>query len=282
MIKIDNLSFAFKKNEPLFKNLNMDLHPGRTYGLFGLNGAGKTTLLNHICGILFPEKGSCLIEDDEARNRHPQTMSQIYLVPEQFELPGISPSQFTGLHAPFYPRFDIRQLKEIMKQFHLHEEKKLSEQSYGQRKKFLIAFAIATNTQYLIMDEPTNGLDIPSKSQFRKIMASTNRDERCTIISTHQVRDLETMIDRVTVLHNGSIIFDQNIEDIANHLVFRKIADDESAEKIYGEEVLGGEYIISPRTSDDQASMINLELLFNGVVQSTEQINNAFKTGVTS
>ena len=282
MIKIENLSFAFKKNELLFKNLNMDFHPGRTYGLFGLNGAGKTTLLNHICGNLFPEKGSCLIEGDEARNRHPQTMSEIYLVPEQFELPGISPSQFIDLHAPFYPQFDIRQLKDIMKQFHLHEEKKLSEQSYGQRKKFLVAFAIATNTRYLIMDEPTNGLDIPSKSQFRKIMASTNKDERCTIISTHQVRDLETMIDRVTVLHNGSIIFDQNIEDIANHLVFRKIDKDESAEKIYGEEVLGGEYIISPRMSDDQASMINLELLFNGVIQSTEQMNNAFKTGVTS
>lgn len=282
MIKIENLSFAFKKSELLFKNLNMELHSGRTYGLFGLNGAGKTTLLNHICGTLFPADGTCLIDGTESRKRLPQTMSEIYIVPEQFDLPDITPNKFIELHAPFYPRFDHDQIKEIMEHFHLIANKKLSEQSYGQRKKFLIAFAIATNTNNLIMDEPTNGLDIPSKSQFRKIMASTNRDERCTIISTHQVRDLETMIDRITILHDGSIIFDQTTEDISKHLAFKKVGPNESAEKIYGEEILGGEHIIAPRTSGDQNSMVNLELLFNGVIESTESINNVFKTGVTS
>lgn len=282
MIKIENLSFAFKKSELLFKNLNMELHSGRTYGLFGLNGAGKTTLLNHICGTLFPAKGSCIIDGFESRERLPQTMSEIYIVPEQFDLPGISPNKFIELHGPFYPRFDHDQIKEIMGQFHLELDKKLSEQSYGQRKKFLIAFAIATNTNNLIMDEPTNGLDIPSKSQFRKIMASTNRNERCTIISTHQVRDLETMIDRVTILHNGSIIFDQTLEDISEHLAFKKVGSNESTEKIYGEDTLGGEHIITAKTTGDQNSMINLELLFNGVIESTESINNVFKTGVTS
>lgn len=279
MIKIENLNFAFKKSELLFKNLNMELHAGRTYGLFGLNGAGKTTLLNHICGTLFPADGTCLIDGVESRKRLPQTMSEIYIVPEQFDLPDITPKKFIELHAPFYPRFDHDQIKEIMEHFHLSANKKLSEQSYGQRKKFLIAFAIATNTNNLIMDEPTNGLDIPSKSQFRKIMASTNREERCTIISTHQVRDLETMIDRVTILHNGSIIFDQTIENISDHLTFKKVAKDESPEKIYGEETLGGEHIIAPRTSGEQNSMINLELLFNGVIESTDSINHIFKTG---
>lgn len=282
MIKIENLSFAFKKSELLFKNLNMELHSGRTYGLFGLNGAGKTTLLNHICGSLFPAQGTCLIDGFESRERLPQTMSEIFIVPEQFDLPGISPIKFIELHAPFYPRFDHDQIKEIMGQFHLDSTKKLSEQSYGQRKKFLIAFAIATNTNNLIMDEPTNGLDIPSKSQFRKIMASTNRDERCTIISTHQVRDLETMIDRVTILHNGSIIFDQTIEDISEHLAFKKVGENTAAKKLYGEDTLGGEHIIAARTSDEEDSMINLELLFNGVIESTESINDVFKTGVTS
>lgn len=282
MIKIEKLSFAFKKSEMLFNNLNMELHTGRTYGLFGLNGAGKTTLLNHICGTLFPEKGVCLIDGVESRERLPQIMSEIYIVPEQFDLPEISPNMFIELHAPFYPKFDHKQVKEIMEHFHLEAGKKLSEQSYGQRKKFLIAFAISSNTRYLIMDEPTNGLDIPSKSQFRKIMASTNRDERCTIISTHQVRDLETMIDRITILHSGSIIFDQTVEAISECLVFKKVRDDEPAGKIYGEETLGGEHIIAARTPADQDTIINFELLFNGVIESTESINNAFKTGVTS
>lgn len=282
MVNIENLSFAFKKNEPLFKGLNLKLQAGKTYGLFGLNGAGKTTLLNHISGSLFPASGACTINGIEVRKRLPQTLSEIFIVPEQFDLPPILPAEFINLHAPFYPRFDINQMEDIMKQFHLDREKKLSEQSYGQRKKFLIAFAIATNTNILLMDEPTNGLDIPSKSQFRKIMAQTNREERCTIISTHQVRDLESMIDRLTVLHNGSIIFDQTIEEISERLTFKRVKEDESAEKIYGEPTLGGENVVTPRSSDHEDTQIDLELLFNAIIESTELINNEFKSEVLS
>ena len=282
MVNIENLSFAFKKNQPLFKGLNLKLQAGKTYGLFGLNGAGKTTLLNHMSGSLFPASGRCTINGVEVRERLPQTMSEIFIVPEQFDLPPILPAEFIDLHAPFYPRFDINQIEDIMKQFHLDREKKLSEQSYGQRKKFLIAFAIATNTNILLMDEPTNGLDIPSKSQFRKIMAQTNREERCTVISTHQVRDLESMIDRLTVLHNGSIIFDQTIEEMSESLTFKRVKEHESAGKIYGEPTLGGENVIVPRRSDHEDTQIDLELLFNAIIESTGLINNEFKSEVLS
>ena len=281
MITIEKLEFAFKKNQPLFADLNLELHAGRIYGLFGLNGAGKTTLLNHISGMLFPAKGECRIFGKPARDRLPETQSEIFIVPEQFDLPTVKPEIYIELHAPFYPRFDLEQAGSLMEQFNLDRDKVLSKQSYGQRKKFLISFALATNTKILLMDEPTNGLDIPSKSQFRKVMASFQLEDRCTVISTHQVRDLESLIDRLTVLHEGGIIFDQTVEAISRNLTFKKVSDGEQSEKIYGEEILGGEQIIKKRGSSEDDTHIDLEFLFNAVIQETESMNRAFQTGET-
>lgn len=276
MVTIKNLSFAFKKGELLFNNLNMELQPGRTYGLFGLNGAGKTTLLNHISGMLFPSEGSCIINGHPTRERRPETLSDLIIVPEQFELPPVKPDVYLKLHAPFYPNFDENQMRDLMDRFVLDRSKLLSKQSYGQRKKFLMAFALAANTRTLLLDEPTNGLDIPSKSQFRKVMAATGNDERCTVISTHQVRDLESMIDKVTVLHEGSIIFDQTIESISDNLSFKR-SDSLPDDAIYSEEVLGGYQIISKNMQNREEQPIDLEMLFNATIESTEKLNRAFK-----
>jgi len=277
MVTINNLSFAFNKGELLFNKLNMELQAGRTYGLFGLNGAGKTTLLNHISGMLYPSNGSCIVNGHPTRERRPETLSDLIIVPEQFELPQVKPDVYLNLHAPFYPNFNEKQMSELMDQFVLDRSKLLSKQSYGQRKKFLISFALAANTRTLLMDEPTNGLDIPSKSKFRKVMAATNNEERCTVISTHQVRDLESMIDKVTILHNGSIIFDQTIESIASQLSFQR-AEELPDSAIYSEEVLGGYQIISKNIQNSQEQPIDLELLFNASIEATDKLNQAFKT----
>jgi ABC-2 type transport system ATP-binding protein len=282
MITISNLNFAFRKGKPLFRGLNMDLHPGRTYGLFGLNGAGKTTLLNQMSGMLFPESGECLLNGKLARDRLPSGLSQLFIVPEQFDLPIVKPDLYIELHAPFYPNFNLTQAGELMNMFGIDREKLLNKHSYGQRKKFLISFALAANTPVLLMDEPTNGLDIPSKSQFRKVMATTENSDRCTVISTHQVRDLDTLIDRFTVLHNGVIIFDQTVEDISERLVFKKTTDTSQAESIYSEEILGGKRVIAQRKPGDNDTLIDLEFLFSAVVDSPDSINRAFQMEVTS
>ena len=226
MVIVENLTFAFIKSQPLFTGLDMKLEPGNTYGLFGLNGAGKTTLLNQLSGMLFPKKGSCRVLGQNVKNRLPETMSEIYILPEQFDLPKMDADTYTDLHAPFYPRFDRSYLSEILNEFQVDRQKNLTELSYGQRKKFLIAFALSTNSKVVLMDEPTNGLDIPSKSQFRKIMAATDQSERCFLISTHQVRDLDSIIDHIIVLNNGKIIFHQSVMDISKTLGFEKISED--------------------------------------------------------
>ena len=279
MVTIKNLSFAFKKNPPLFKGLNLKLEKGNTYGLFGLNGAGKTTLLNLISGMLFPESGQCLIHDSAAKERLPEVLSDLFILPEQFDLPKMDALRYINIQAPFYPNFDSEYMSQILAEFQIDTGKNLTELSYGQRKKFMIALALASNASLLLLDEPTNGLDIPSKSQFRKIMAAADMESRCVVISTHQVRDLNTLIDRVTVLHSGDIIFDQTLQSIVNKLTFSKVKSDDSSSVLYSEEILGGHAAITTKQSGDTDSLIDLELLFNGIIQQPENINRIFQNG---
>lgn len=278
MVTVENLTFAFQKNEPLFTGLDMMLETGNTYGLFGLNGAGKTTLLNQLSGMLFPHKGSCTVLGKNVKKRLPKTMSEIYILPEQFDLPKINAETYVELHAPFYPRFDQTYLSEILNEFQVDRQKNLTELSYGQRKKFLIAFALSTNSKLVLMDEPTNGLDIPSKSQFRKIMAASDQSNRCFLISTHQVRDLDSIIDHVIVLNNGKIIFQQSVMDISTTLSFEKIPDDSDKIALYSEDVFGGKAAIISKNKSSKETQIDLELLFNGIIQKQELINNQFKS----
>lgn len=278
MVTVENLTFAFQKNQPLFTGLDMTLAPGNTYGLFGLNGAGKTTLLNHLSGMLFPQKGSCHILGENVRKRLPKTMSEIYILPEQFDLQKMTADTYADLHAPFYPRFDRTYLAEILNEFQVDRQKNLTELSYGQRKKFLIAFALATNSKVVLMDEPTNGLDIPSKSQFRKIMAATDQSQRCFLISTHQVRDLDSIIDHIIVLNNGKIIFHQSAMKISKTLSFEKISDDSDKIVLYSEDVFGGKAAIVSKNESAKETQIDLELLFNGIIQKQDLINNQFKS----
>ena len=278
MVTIENLSFSFTKYEKLFDGLSMKLETGYIYGLFGMNGAGKTTLLNHISGLLFPDEGSCLISGIPSRSRLPETLQQLFFLPEQFDLPAISADMYTKIHAPFYPQFDESRFREILAEFVVDPKKKLPELSYGQRKKFLIAFALASNAKLLLMDEPTNGLDIPSKSQFRKIMAASDLTDRCVVISTHQVRDLDALIDHVTVLNNGKIIFQRDIESISNTLGFEKIADDDNRFTLYSEDIFGGKAAIMPKSLIKKETQIDLELLFNAVINESDSINSQFET----
>lgn len=275
MVELSNISFSFNRKTPLFENLTLSLQAGRNYGLFGLNGAGKTTLLNLMSGMLFPASGSCNIAGMEVRKRLPSVMSQLFIVPEQFELPPLTPERFTVNQKPFYPRFDSSEMEHLMHQFNIDPQKVLTQHSYGQRKKFLIAFSLAANTPLLLMDEPTNGLDIPSKSQFRKVMSETESARRCTFISTHQVRDLESIIDHMTVLHSGKIIFNQSVSDIAERLTFKKTAG-VPPESLYSEETTDGYHTLFRRLKDEQGERVDLELLFNSIIQKTDSINHVF------
>lgn len=278
MIELKNISFSFKKGEQLFNDLSWSLQPGKTYGLLGLNGSGKTSLFNIISGMLFPKDGECNYKGEAARKRNPQFLSELFIVPEQFELPPMSGDKYTQLHAPFYPRFDEELMERSLSELQVDSKKKISELSFGQQKKFLLSFAMAAGTKLLLLDEPTNGMDIPSKSQFRKLQASLEQPDRCVVISTHQVRDLGSMLDHVTILKDGKILFNHSLDEIFEHLSFIKTESNRSDDYVYAEGILGGLHTIQP-FKNGARNDFDLELLFNGVIQQPEQINKQFQGG---
>lgn len=273
MITLDAISFKYPKKSNLFTDLTLSLNKGKIYGLFGVNGAGKTTLLKLIGGLLNPTEGTVRLGSLNVERKNTTVLSQMFLVPEEFELPPIKCSRFVKINAPFYPNFSRELYEQSMKEFLMNGEEKLHQMSYGQKKKFLISFGIGTQTPILLMDEPTNGLDIPSKSQFRKIMANVADENRCFVISTHQVRDLAAMIDHAVIVNNGQVVFNHSIDSISQNLFFDQITGDKPENTLYAEDTLTGHNVILK--GGNQESKVDLEILFNAVITDSEKINQA-------
>jgi ABC-2 type transport system ATP-binding protein len=269
MIHIKNLSFHYKKNTPLFQDFSLDVDNGRIVGLLGKNGAGKSTLLNLIAGLSQPKEGSMEVNGFTPFDRNPNFLADIYMVPEEFSFPSISISCYVKAFSPLYPQFDQKKLNGILTEFELQLSSNLNKLSHGQRKKFLIAFALSSNCKMLVFDEPTNGLDIPSKSMFRKILVSSVTDEQLVIISTHQVKDIDTIIDKVLVIDNGTMIYQENIDAISQKLYFDTVTTLAGVDNVfYHEQCPMGYKIIIPATNGNESN-IDLELLFNAIINKS-------------
>ncbi|UOQ65364.1 ABC transporter ATP-binding protein [Hymenobacter volaticus] len=268
MVTIQHLRFGYSRRTPLFEELSLSLTRGHIYGLLGKNGAGKSTLLKCMVGLAFPWSGTCTVHGQPSAERRPDMLADLFFLPEEVYVPAITFEQFVASTAPFYPRFDRDQLATYLHELEVPAQGRLQALSYGQQKKFMIAFALATNTSLLVLDEPTNGLDIPSKAQFRKIVASALGEERCIIISTHQVRDLDALIDTVVVVHDRQIVLNQSIDDLAERLRFGTARPDEAATPIYAEASIRGLQGIWPNPAG-LPSRVDLELLFNALINDS-------------
>ncbi|TDO24789.1 ABC transporter ATP-binding protein [Pedobacter duraquae] len=276
MIKLANLSFGYSKKSLLFRNLYLDLEVGHIYGLLGKNGAGKSTLLKNLAGLVFPNAGTCKVNGFLASDRKPAFLQELFFIPEEMHMPSVTATQFLNNTAAFYPKFDAIQFHKILAEFDVPSNSLLNKLSFGQQKKVMIAFGLSTNTSLLIMDEPTNGLDIPSKIQFRKIIASALTDERCIIISTHQVRDLDSLIDTLLVLHEQKIILNKSLDEIGERLLFSAAAQANTSNILYAEENSMGVNTISIN-AQQRYSKVDMELLFNGLLSNQAALTQSLK-----
>ncbi|QKZ12889.1 ATP-binding cassette domain-containing protein [Spirosoma sp. KUDC1026] len=288
MIELTNVAFSYQRKKPIYKGLNLTLEPGSIYGLLGPNGAGKSTLLRLLAGLLYPREGTIQVGPHVPGERRPTFLENLFLVPEEFYLPPVRIRQFVRTNAPFYPRFDHQQMQRYLQEFGLTDDQKLPELSYGQKKKVLIGFGLATNTALLLMDEPTNGLDIPSKSQFRRLVAGAVDEHRTVVISTHQVRDLEALIDPVIILAEKpdggmNVALNASIDEITRQLWFSLVAELPRQQAIlYTERAVGGYAIVAERTDTsrlaNESSRLDLERLFNAVQAHPDRIQILFST----
>ena len=277
MITLKEIDFGYSKKRLLFENLTLELSRGHIYGLLGKNGAGKTTLLKLISGLRFITNGSALVLHENPALRKPKMLQEIFFLAEELYTPALKIKEFISAYAPFYPHFNEAQFQEYLNIFEIsNQEERLDKISFGQKKKVIIAFSLACNTKILIMDEPTNALDIPSKAIFRKVMASVATEERIVIISTHQVRDLHSLIDSIIILDSGKIILNESVETITEKLAFEVIEETENAaDVLYEEDNLRGKLAVRENSSQKETKL-DIELLFNAVMSNKEKIQHIF------
>lgn len=275
MIEIKNLSFGYKKKSPIYENFSLNIGTGEVFGLLGKNGTGKTTLLYLLTGLLHPQNGKVYFNGTDVHERQPGTLSEIFIVPEEFELPDISLKQYVNITAPFYPKFSYEQLNSCLEVFEMPSDIKFGELSMGQKKKAFICFALATNTHLLVMDEPSNGLDIPSKSQFRKAIAMGMSDEKSVIISTHQVRDIDSLLDHVIIIDDKHVLLDASTSLINERLYFGEGETIDNDKIIYSQPSIGGNSLLRANRGGEDSN-INLELLFNATLAERDKIAAIF------
>jgi len=276
MISIENLSFGYNKKKLLYKNLTLNLEGGSIYGLLGKNGAGKSTLLKNLIGLLFPTNGSILVNGFSPKKRLPSFLETIYFIPEEVYVPSLTIDRYISLFAPFYPNFSKEDMAKHLEELDVKTADKLNTLSFGQQKKFIIAFGLACNTKVLLLDEPTNGLDIPSKKRFRKLIAAEMNDDRMIFISTHQIRDLDNLIDRVVIVDEGELLLNASVATVAEKLLFTTVDEMPTGDKIlYAEESLLGVSIVTENKNAAE-SKVNLEHLFIAVTENPEIIRQIF------
>lgn len=274
MIDIQNMHFAYRHGKPIFSDLNVTLKAGHIYGLLGKNGAGKTTLLKNITGVSRIDKGSCLFMGVDTKKRIAQTLDQIFFLPEDVWLPDTTIAVYLKIFGPMWSRFDSTLFYRCLSEFEVDPKAKIKNLSFGQKKKIAISFALATQTGLLIMDEPTNGLDIPSKSKFRKLVAELTTDDRCVILSTHQVRDLDSLIDCVILLEGQQILINKTTHEICEKLHFgNTLTPDSIQNSLYHELTPLGYAYIQSNTAHTE-SKLDLEILFNYAIQNPKTIQN--------
>ena len=282
MITVENLSFLYRKSKrAVLNDFSLSLEKGRVYGLLGKNGAGKSTLLYLMSGLLTPKSGKVVYHDVDVRRRLPITLQDMFLVPEEFDLPPVSLISYIELNSPFYPRFSKEDMVKYLHYFEMDINIDLGALSMGQKKKVFMSFALATNTSLLLMDEPTNGLDIPGKSQFRKFIASGMTDDKTILISTHQVRDIDKVLDHVLIMDNSRVLLNESTMSICDKLFFTESENRELLQSsLFSTPSIQGNFLLLPNESGED-SEINLELLFNATLAVPERISALFHSKQT-
>lgn len=269
MITLKELSFSYSRKKEVLDRINLEVGSGHICGLLGKNGEGKTTLLNLLSGQIFPDQGSCLVLEEIPSERNARFLQQIFLLPEEISMPEVTAIEYIKMYAPFYPTFRDDICKACVESFEINLSDRLSKMSQGQRKKVAITLALAAHTPLLLMDEPTNGLDIPSKATFRRLVASLIDDNQTVIISTHQVRDLESLIDTVLILDQRQILLNKTLNEIGEKLYFGPLLLEEKA--LYSEPTPQGTIGVTAR-EDKEETAVSLELLFNAAITYPKEI----------
>jgi len=273
MIAIDDLHFGYGRNA-LFQGFSAQVRQPGIYGLFGRNGSGKSTLLKLLCGLLTPWGGRMQVLGQVPRERAADFLAGIYIVPEEFHLPNLTPARLADTQGVFYPHFSRALFDEYLAELEVPTASRFEAMSLGQKKKAAIAFALAAGTPLLLMDEPTNGLDIVGRGQFRRLMQRPEHAGRIVLISTHQAHDLESILSHIWFIDQGRLALSARMADLARVLhtgVAMQAQDLPAAGDLLYQERIGHHtaYVAQRRAvadaRDADGTPVQLELLYKAL-----------------
>lgn len=277
MIAFKDVCFSYRRNVPVLSNLSLQIEPGTICGLLGRNGVGKSTMLYLTAGLLRPRSGQVLCNGYIPSDRQVNFLNDIFIVPEEFDLPPITLDEYVRINSGFYPKFNLDLMHSILEIFALPGNINLGALSLGQKKKAFLSFALACNTSILLLDEPTNGLDITAKRMFRAAITAAMTDDKTIIISTHQVYDVENILDHVVIADNNRILLNRPMIDIQTKLRFGYTQDPEQAKRaLFSIPMPGGFNVVEFLDDPDRETEVNLETLFELTNSNPDLINQLF------
>lgn len=277
MIAFKDVCFSYRRNIPVLSNLSLQIEPGTVCGLLGRNGVGKSTMLYLTAGLLRPRSGQVLCNGYIPSDRQVNFLNDIFIVPEEFDLPPITLDEYVRINSVFYPKFNLDLMHSILEIFALPGNINLGALSLGQKKKAFLSFALACNTSILLLDEPTNGLDITAKRMFRAAITAAMTDDKTIIISTHQVYDVENILDHVVIADNNRILLNRPMIDIQTKLRFGYTQDPEQAKRaLFSIPQPGGFNVVEFLDDPDRETEVNLETLFELTNSNPDLINQLF------
>jgi ABC-2 type transport system ATP-binding protein len=273
MIKIADLSYSYNGFNSVLRNIDLELEQGHIYGLLGANGVGKTTLIKIMCGLLYSKEECCSVDGINPFKRTIELQRDMFLFDEEPASQNFSIESMAKSLAPLYPNFDWMDFHNMLKELKVDGNVKLKSLSQGQRKKAYIAFGFATNTRYLFMDEPTNGLDITSKETFRKLVVAHALPDRTIIISTHQIDDVDNILDSIIIMNINGVLMSDTIESISSKLYFGPIDNPEEA--LFVKDTLQGPCGIM-KNETNQETTVDLKMLFTAFMEKTDEMTELF------
>ena len=270
MINIQKLAYHYKRRTPILEESTTAFLPGGVYGILGANGVGKTTLLHLLGGFIFPKKGEISVFGDQPKARSVAFLQDTYYVPVEVNLPAIKVSAYAQRLSPFYPKFDIKTWENALKTFDIDLSSRLDALSFGQKKKVSISFALATHCNMLLLDEPTDGLDIPSKDSFRSLLSKHVTEGRVVAITTHHIHDIASLVDHLVILKDTQITVNMPIHTIAERICSTTSTQlPHPDELVYSERIPGGYHCLVHNHTGTEGPL-DLEILFKAFLSNPQ------------
>jgi ABC-2 type transport system ATP-binding protein len=215
LLRIERLSKSFGRHRVL-RDFELSIESGRIYGLLGLNGEGKTTLARILMGVIPADGGSVTFKGRKVTFGASAFKREFGYVPEDpFFYESMTVQGLLDFNARFYPRWDTKRAAADLGRFALNPKARIRTLSRGMKLKLELAVALAAAPEFLILDDPTSGLDVPTRQDFlRDIIRELAVSGTTILFATHLVHELERVVERLTILHGGRLVLDEDFETV--------------------------------------------------------------------